>query len=207
MEETAGTNVIDSSGNGYTALLGVGAAPTINQTGIVDQCFLFNDANDEYFRRANNDLHNALNGTAFTVEAWIKTDAATLFQGIVGNDNSDPSVDDRSWILAVGSGGQLAFLKLPNGSVTAIGTTTLSLNTWYHVAATYDGANIKLYVNGVLDQTAAATGSLKGTGVTQFILAGATGRNPDTFSGYIDEIAIYTSVLSAARLLAHYNAA
>ena len=47
-----------------------------------------------------------------------------------------------------------------NAEVDTRGTAQLAANTWSHLAATYDGATLKLYVNGTLASSKAVTGSL-----------------------------------------------
>jgi len=61
---------------------------------------------------------------------------------------------------------------------------TIELNKWYTVVATYDGSNIKLYVNGSLVETFQATGTIKATAIPV-----AIGANPKS-GGYTN----YTSV-------------
>jgi hypothetical protein len=73
----------------------------------------------------------------------------------------------------------------------ALGSTSRSLNTWYHVAGTYDGATVRLYVNGALDASKAYVNALPST--SSFMIAtnviGGT-----KFSGVIDEARISNSV-------------
>jgi hypothetical protein len=66
------------------------------------------------------------------------------------------------------------------------------------VAGTYDGANLRVYVNGVLAGTTASSRSVPGN--SEPVLIGWT------YSGNIDEVAIYSSVLSAQKITEHYNA-
>lgn len=106
---------------------------------------------------------------------------------------------------------------------------------WQHVAATYDGSVAKLYIDGALaaqtNSSAASTGWVPNTG--SFLRFGAAPLSGDEqpttsdgaytlplnqnangstcgnrgFDGLLDEVAIYTNVLSAATIAAHYDAA
>jgi hypothetical protein len=108
-----------------------------------------------------------------------------------------------------------------------------TVGTWQHMVATYDGTNANLYANGVLIGTqfspASSTGWVPNTG--SFLRFGGTPLVGDTafitadgnyyvptdqaaptsgnhgYDGYLDEVAIYTNVLSTNTILAHYNAA
>ena len=110
---------------------------------------------------------------------------------------------------------------------------TASANVWQHLVFTYDGSVAKFYVNGVLDSSfttsAASTGwvpnpeSFLRFGGTPLPGSLYTSTADDAyylpwdqaapvqgnrgFDGMLDEVAIYTNVLSAPTILAHYNAA
>jgi len=73
------------------------------------------------------------------------------------------------------------------------------LNAWTHVAMTYDGANIRLYQNGTLISTVAATGNMT-NGNGGLIIGGNTIWG-EYFVGKIDEVRIYNRALSAAELV------
>jgi hypothetical protein len=99
-----------------------------------------------------------------------------------------------------------------NHLATGAGAATLSVGGTYYIAAVYDFLTPKIltYVNGVEDKTstsasgaAAAVGCA--TGGLQIGRREITASNCPT-SGTIDEVACYTSVLTPARVLAHYNA-
>ena len=76
----------------------------------------------------------------------------------------------------------------------------------YHVVGTYDGSNLRLYFNGSEVGSALADS----TSIGAFTAALNIGRSPlGGVTGtdcQIDEVAIYGSALSAARVSAHYNA-
>jgi hypothetical protein len=73
-------------------------------------------------------------------------------------------------------------------------TTQLQTGTWYHIAVTYDGANARTYINGVLENTKATTGTVA-VGNNQPAVGG------NNFAGVIDEFRILNVALSADELL------
>ncbi|HEX6752910.1 MAG TPA: LamG-like jellyroll fold domain-containing protein [Solirubrobacterales bacterium] len=138
----------------------------------------------------------ALNMTSeVTLEAWIKADA---LQGAVLRRNnsyelraqSDGSVLFRVWV-----GEEVRSLTSAEGKVKT-GTT-------YHVAGTYDGSTMRIYVNGQEIASKAQAGSMTHNSNTLYI-----GRNDFSntyFDGVIDDVAIYDQALSEAALDQHYE--
>jgi hypothetical protein len=93
------------------------------------------------------------------------------------------------------------------GGANITSTTTLSTNTWYHLAATYDGTTVKIYLNGSLDTT--GTPSLSSftytaTYIGELYWSQATASRH--FEGYIDEVSLFNTALDSANIQAMYNA-
>ena len=73
-----------------------------------------------------------------------------------------------------------------------LSTAALPLNTWTHVVGAYDGSMLRLYVNGVLNNSLAASGSSCNT--SSALVLGRnieTGGTPENFTGYLDDVRIY----------------
>jgi hypothetical protein len=100
-----------------------------------------------------------------------------------------------------GTGGILAGLSGTGKNVCD--TTPLAVNTWTHLAVTYDGAAVRLYRNGVLKASAAVTG---GPAVTAGTLQLGASQYGEHFKGKIDEARVYNRALSAAEVTALFNA-
>lgn len=83
---------------------------------------------------------------AITLEAWIDLTGSTGDTRMIFNK-------DRYW-FGITSGGELQFMiKADGGDRIITGSSHLSQNQWYHVAATYDGGQImRLYLNGTLER-------------------------------------------------------
>ena len=70
----------------------------------------------------------------------------------------------------------------------AAGTSVLPLNAWSHLAATYDGSTVRLYVNGVQVGSKAQTGSIRLDSVFRI---GGDSVWGEYFTGLIDEVRVY----------------
>jgi hypothetical protein len=120
--------------------------------------------------------------------AWIDLNPAFATDGvIVGQDKFQIRITSAKKLEAIVNG---TTLPCP---------TTLNVSQWYNVGATYDGANIKLYVNGVLVGTQAKTGAIPADASLLTL-----GRNPSAntqyFKGKIDEVRVFNSALTASQL-------
>lgn len=83
-------------------------------------------------------------------------------------------------------------------------TTTLVDNTWYYVYGVWtQGTNLKIYVNGSLENTVSVTGTGLRDSLTGWILMRGNGG---TYSnGSVSEFVIYNTVLSDAQILNNFN--
>lgn len=144
-----------------------------------------------------------------TVEAWVTYDSSTLGSGwrfptIV---RSDPSANQASFFLRVEAGQTRTDTMLWWVSTTS-GDYTLrwnfqagSLLTWTHVAATYDGATLRLFVNG--SQVAQGTGTgaiLNRSGGFRIGNGDLTVAGGETWNGQIDEVRVWPFARDAAAI-------
>jgi hypothetical protein len=86
---------------------------------------------------------------------------------------------------------------------TGISSTNLVAGNWYHVVMTYDKINLKLYVNGVLEQQPAYTTSINNPAGAYAQIGGASAIY-QLFNGTIDEVRIYNRALTANEILLSY---
>jgi chitodextrinase len=86
-----------------------------------------------------------------------------------------------------------------NGNIHAMnGTTAAPVNQWTHVAMTYDGTSLRLFVNGVQVSTDGAGGSVQAS--TNPLWIGGNVPYGEHFAGVIDEARVYNRALSAAEI-------
>ncbi len=114
-----------------------------------------------------------------TLETWIKR-----------SSNADGTIISRNgpYYLAIRdnvvSGGVYA-----DGWTEFSGNTQLQTDRWYHIAMTYNGARISLYVDGRLDNSIAKTGQMPQVSQAAYIGWGEPGQN-QYFNGLVDEARI-----------------
>lgn len=155
---------------------------------------------------------------SITVEAWIRAGVwATLPARGSIVCNHGWYTGEQGFVLRAGGSGQLSFNIAFDSAGTSVGwkevisgTGALQLNTWTHVAATFDGNNMKLYINGSLSQTKSL--GIQGHIVPSLDYNLSIGRLADSnqvdhryWTGNIDEVRIWHRVLNAAELAANMN--
>lgn len=199
--EASGTTFLDQAGNGTTGTWDLGLPDPVAGllTGDTDgaRSFTGDDGGTVPYGTW------MATSTALTLEAWIKTTSGGAIL------DRDVLTTGRVWQFRVSSG-KLQFITIggSTGTVTATSVASVNDGVRHHVAATFDGSNIRLYIDGVLDNTVAASGSLLASLVPLRIgvsNSGGSSSNINQFVGTIDEPAYYTSVLSGTRIAAHYT--
>src|SRR5215207_8806945 len=134
-------------------------------------------------------------GDRLSVEAWVKRGANGANHVIAGKGN-------QSYVLWI-TGDRLSLRK---GSVGNMAQSTVPLTAdgrWHHVAATKDGPDVHLYIDGE-DVTGAVSDLTLADNAATFQI-GASGGGT-TFRGLIDEVSLYSAPLAAATVRAHYDA-
>lgn len=172
--------------------------------GKVNKAFSFNATSSSEVQVPNSASLNPT--TAVTMEGWISVPAYPANDITIAG--KDGVYSGRQYMLGLGYvNGQWVFrphIGTSGGFCFFNGTVPVSLNTWYHVAMTYDCGRLALYVNGVLDQAATVTGPP--TSSTVSLLIGGSVPGPWNFNGQIDELSLYNRALSASEIQAIYNA-
>ena len=136
--------------------------------------------------------------TGMTLDAWVKP-RSTNHVGILNKG-------------AIGSKGayELAiylnkfYFQLNDGILNMPSQADIPANSWTHVAATYDGSTAKIYINGVLDNSAAYNSTINSNGYPLHI--GLYGSPTVYFDGQLDEVTLYRQALSPEGIAAIYNA-
>ena len=130
---------------------------------------------------------------------WIKRNVAGV-QHAIGGRWHWLSNDWRCYYLQIYSDNKAMFFLSANGVTDQFVTSVVTIGTeWTHVIGTYDGANMKIYVNGVYEAATARTGAIFNNSSVLFQL-GVQNTNGSTyysfFNGKKDEIALWSRALT-----------
>ena len=214
LDENDGAIAADSSGNGYDGKIN-GALWTSGKSGSA----LYFDGVDDYVlcaERAGTGpgvYPKQLMPQTFTVSCWTRLDNFAYFSSFVGNgmDTGNDECgfflynwgwvgdNERDFGLAIRTETAMNYVETPNIYQT---------DTWYHLAATYDGADVRIYVNGLL-----VTGPTNVGGPLRWVSAGS-GNYPERFAigvwldpgydlwidGIIDEVGYWDTVLTEVEI-------
>ena len=186
LDEGAGLTTADASLNGHAGTLVNGA--TWTPIGRFGKAVGFDGVDDGIAVADRDDLDVS---SAVSIAAWVSPAAFGSVQSVLDKAGA--------YSLALTADGRLQAVIYPGGSgVVTEAVSALPLDVWSHVAATYDGATVRLYVNGVEVTTAEAVGVLPAT--TSSLWLGRSDGGT-AFSGRLDEIRLYDRTLSAAEVL------
>jgi hypothetical protein len=185
-DEGSGDVARDSSPNGNDAVFNGGAKWDNGKFGKGISL----DGTDDYLSAQDSDSLD-ISGEAMTIVAWANSDAWTAsWNHIIRKAPENP----RIYILGVHNTGlAFTFLKTDAMQVSDIqGATALPTGEWIHLAMTYDGQEVVIYVNGEVDATAPASGVIE---ASEDELRIGRGAPAGYFTGTLDEIAIFSVAL------------
>jgi hypothetical protein len=200
MEEGTGTTVTDSSGNNHTLTLSTGPGPTFG-TGIVGSKALA-CAGDAGFAEST----GAFTDANYTWMMWLQVPVAPNTTSITQPVRNGSGQDSWgfSWSHTFAPAKQAAYHQDSSGNfANAQLTSVLQPNQNYHIATTYDGTNLRIYLNGQLQATTPVAAPI--TPAQNFHLCGLAGFSQ--FAGLIDQVKIWNRTLSAAEITTEYGGA
>ena len=131
-----------------------------------------------------------------SLEAWVRRDSSGANHTILGKGSG-------AYVLWL-TGDRLTLRKSHVGNIAQSTVPLMADRAWHHVAATKNGADVHLYVDGadvtgpVIDRTL--------TDTAEPLRIGTNTGGDSSFRGRIDEVAVYAAPLSAADVSAHHAA-
>lgn len=136
-------------------------------------------------------------GAQLTLSAWVKATDDGTRRGIFSNLKADGKAGFQ---LAIENNNKVRFWIGTTAGANIYSTNAVTLGSWIHVAATYDGAAQRIYVNGVLASTAtAATGAIN-TPDQDLTLGDWPASAGAEFNGQLDQMRVWSKALTAAEI-------
>jgi hypothetical protein len=199
--ESSGLTATDSSGNSRSGTISASGI-TYSQTGAIkadtNAAFLFSSGAGSVTLPTSNPFTGS---SAWSMECWFKVAAlpgSGVFYNMIRIGNPSGGAGTSSTVYLTGNfSGEVAW---DDQSASILYGTPPSTNTYHHIVVTYAGGSsgtITLYFDSSSVGTATATMSLPSS--TAPVIA-------NNIAGDLDEVALYTTSLSSARVTAHYNA-
>lgn len=206
-EEGSGTSILDTSGMG-------GNGSTFNGptrlTGKYGQALQFNGSSS--YARAG---YTTMGSAIYTVSFWIKPTNALGSSSVeqpfalAKNNSSDSTNASFAWSHTNSTYQKACTHSVSNSySVAAKLTSTPSAGTWSYITCTYDGTNLKAYLNGNLEATTAiGTPDLANTADPMYIGSGVSSGAPTNyFPGVVDDFKFYNYARTPQQIVQDMNA-
>lgn len=191
-EEGSGATVADGSSNGNS---GTVSGATWTTAGKYGKALSFNGVNALVVIPYSNSLNvnNAMTESAWVYPTASKTGWTTVLHRETDAYYLHASSPDGAMVPAAGG--------IFSGTESyGAATGALPLNTWTYLAATYDGTNLKVYVNGVLSSTKAISGTIQNN--SNPLRIGGNVPYGQFFEGRIDDVRVYNRALSLSEIQA-----
>lgn len=186
-DEGSGSSVADSSGHSNA---GTVSGASWSTSGKFGKALDFDGTNDKVSVADSNSL-DLTNG--MTVSAWVKPDALGGYRTVLMKERGS----NLSYALYGGTDtSNRPAVELPGNQRLA--PSAVSTGSWTHLAGTYDGANMRIYVNGVEVSSEPETMTIT-TSSNPLSIGGNTPWG-EYFDGLIDEVRVYNRALSQSEI-------
>lgn len=155
------------------------------------------DGTDDYYT-----VTDATHPTECSAAAWVCIDTLRAQTLVYRSDGGALPSGAFSHAIKITNAWVFNAYIYDGATKVVIGTTSLSADTWYHVAFTAkNSGNMRLYVNGVEEGSAAAIGTMWAGG-TRYIVAGANASTANYFDGKIEGLCWWNKELTATEVAA-----
>ena len=196
-DDGSGGTAADSSGNGNTGTLAPAGSLPAWVGGRFGYALSF-DGSNSYVNVSDAD---SLKPANITVEAWVKPNSYSNWATILMKSTSDSWADGYGLAHYTGANDINFFINDYNSNKAS---GTLDTGRWSHIAGTYNGSHISLYINGVLAQSVEYSTPISHSSQPLKIGKGA-GGSAYMWNGLIDEVAVYNRSKSAEEIAADAN--
>ena len=151
-------------------------------------------------------IYPFVGNASYSIEAWVAPSAAPTLTGVLARNVAKPgSSPSDGYSLYIDTNEAPTMGRWLSSAEQSVAAPSLPVGIFTHVVGTYDGATLRIYLNGTLAASAAATAAIIGPSTDLAIGASRNGTY-GYFVGSLDEIALYDRALSPERIAAHHTA-
>lgn len=126
----------------------------------------------------------------FTIECWIRPGTVSVDQEII--TQRGPLTPNDFFIVRLTSAAKIRAVAVVGGAAVTdrTGTTSLSANTWYHIAVVRNAGSVEIYVEGVANASGGTNGAGAWPNSSDRLVIASDDDGSNDYSGYIDELRI-----------------
>ena len=196
--EGYGGNELDLTGSGTPAPTISGSLAKFDNAAPMYKAFDF--AGTRYVDCGND--ASVQNLATMSCSAWVYVTTGGTFIA-----NNGPVIAQGGWGMNYGSfvANQITFFPRIGGSQVLVHSNTLTTDRWYHVCATFDGTDLKMYIDGDLKNTTNNPGSINNATASNLQIGRDTGSGSTAFEGSVLGVKIWARGLTADEVLLDYN--
>jgi hypothetical protein len=199
-------NANDVSGNGNNGIIN-GPTLTTDRFGVTDKAYNFITASD------NISVNNAtppFNNTQISVSLWIKfplqynySTISLLKNGVTYTNGFNLTIDQNDSVY--GTNNYLVSFIVGSGTIVSFTSNQTELGNWVNIVSSYDGSNIKIYLNGILKATQIFNQSMNISNNNIIIGIWDNQSLPVIKNRQIDDIGIWNRALTQTEITALYT--
>lgn len=192
--DTDGSTAVDVWGSDDGTINGA----TTGVSGELGEAYEFDGSDDEVEIGST----SSFDLDEFSASVWCNFSTPPEIYRIVFRGNLGDSGTDATFDMWVRDSDGIHFEVGDGGSKDGVSTTAINYNQWEHVVGTFDGSEVKIYINGAEEDSTST--SLSPTHNGKGLLIG-TGENDRWYDGKLDDPRIYDKALSSNEVDNLYN--
>ncbi len=139
-----------------------------------------------------------ITGEKITLSIWFKITTNAMEHKLLAKWSDSPA--KFSYLLSIRSDNKPQIAINTGSTSTAIGTTPIVLGRWYYLVGTYDGTTMRIYLDGVEENTTAKTGNISSNTAPVRIGVGSGNTNEQPMDGDAGHCAIWDIDLTAGEV-------
>jgi hypothetical protein len=205
LDENSGSVANDLSGNNHTGTVsGAQWAPGMYNSGLD-----FGGGTDHVDVGNIDVVAGGTGNDGLTLAFWFQANSFGVSDARLISKSTSANEQDHYWMVStISDNGTKLRMRLKAGGTTTTliaGSGNLTAGEWYHAVATYDGSNMRLYLEKQEVGSVAKTGTIDVSSSVSVWLGNNPGTSNQGFDGLMDDIRIYDRALTPAEITILYD--